>query len=101
MWGCVLPSTVGIRCIEFAIDYPLNYDIIPSTVTLNPELNAILGDLESGLSACYSACQMDWNWVFHQTFIVLPEATPSWVEIIPHPDNQLGMVEVGTCEPGY
>ena len=101
MWGCALPSTVGIMCIEFAIAYPLDYDIIPSTVTLHPNLVAVLGDLESGLSACYSACQMDWNWVFHQNIWVFPDASPAWVEIIPHPDNQLDLVMVVTCEDGY
>ena len=98
MWACALASANGIACIEFAISYPTDPNIIPDDVTLHPDIYMLIGDFESGAGACFTQCQYDWTWVFHQTFIILPGALPAWVEIMPHPE--LGSVNVGNCEPG-
>jgi hypothetical protein len=100
MWVCLLPSYLGTVCVEFAISYPDDPNIIhrPSDVTLHPYVHTTLGDLETGISVCYDRCQYLWTWVFHQEFILLPGYGPGWVDIVPHPYH--GQVLAANCEPG-
>jgi hypothetical protein len=97
MWIWCLPNDLGQICAEFAVAYPPN--VIQSTVTQNTAIISVtLGDLPSGMSVCYIACQWDWHWNFHQTCYVT-DPTPTHIEIIPHPDA--GVYQFATCEAGY
>ena len=97
MWIWFLPGVNGMICVEFAISYPEN--VIRSTVIQHPSISVVLGDLETGISACYPDCQTDWIWQYHQLLYVT-DSTPSWIEIIPHPEAY-GYVNVAPCTPGY
>jgi hypothetical protein len=97
MWIWTLPSMNGTICAEFAISYPPN--VIQSTRTDNTSIISVsLGDLPTGMSVCYIACQWSWHWCFHQLLYVT-DPTPTQAEIIPHPDT--GLVQLSNCEPGY
>lgn len=97
MWIWSLPSIRGQIRAEFMICYPAN--VIQSTVTWNdPIISVSLGDLPSGLSVCFIACQTDWFWIAHQIHYVT-DATKNHVEICPHPD--IGVYRFANCEPGY
>ena len=84
MWIWCLPSENGMICAEFAIEYPAN--VIPATVTQNPEINVTLGDLPNGVSTCFASgnCKYDWTWLFHQTLYFV-DLNPSQISIVEHP----------------
>ncbi len=97
MWILCHPSERGMMCAEFMISYP--GDIIPSTVTPNDAIISVaLGDLASGMSVCYKACQTTWHWNYHQTLFM---TTPNKVilEVVPHPDA--GAFQFANCLEGY
>jgi len=96
MWIWWLPSDKGIKAAEFQIIYPSN--VIASTVTVNPLVSAVLGDLSSGASAAFGDCQMAWVWT-HQQACYLTDMSPSVIQIVAHPTG--GGLNVATCEYGY
>lgn len=96
MWVWCRPNDLGMICSEFMICYPPN--VIQSTVTWSPEISVMLGDLPSGLSACYIVCQWEWMWVCYQ-LNYLTDTVPAFIEICPHPD--VGTYQFANCEPGY
>ena len=97
MWIWCLPPVEGQMCAEYRILYPAN--IIESTVTENGAIISVtLGDLGSGMSVCYLACQNSWNWCFHQLiYVTTAEATT--IDIIDHPDTD--NIEFANCLDGY
>jgi hypothetical protein len=96
MWVWLYPSSKGMICAEFMCCYPAN--IIQSTVTWSPELSVTLGDLATGLSACFVSCFWDWIWVAHQA-CYLTDTVPGFIEVCPHPD--VGVYQFANCDPGY
>lgn len=91
-----LPGDNGMLCAEFSVEYPEN--VIASTVTDNPGLSITFGDLDSGMSACFAACQHDWVWTHMQT-LILTDATPATIEIEAH--TGVGVYQFTNCEPGF
>jgi hypothetical protein len=96
MWIWCLPGDQGVFCNEFMISYPPN--AIQSTVTRNPIISVDLGDLGWGMSVCYTACQTDWFWNYHQLLWVT-DPSQTQCTIVAHPD--VGAVQIANCEPGY
>lgn len=98
MWVWCLPSTPGMICAEFAISYPGN--VVQSAITFPPPV--IIPEVfepETGVNACFTECQMQWTWAFHQTLFV-SDALPSYLEIIKHSDPSIEYIRFATCEPG-
>lgn len=100
MWVWCLPSERGMICAEFDISYPVN--VIQSTVTLNPELGIIIPDppYPEAFILCFVDCKWDWAWLFHQTLYVVDQ-TPTYIEIIKHPDPDIEHIRFANCEPGF
>ena len=97
VWIMCLPGSYGQICAEFMLCNPTN--VITSTVTWNtPLISVSLGDLDIGLSVCYTACQTDWHWIAHRLYYVT-DASQTMIEICPHPDT--GVYSFANCEPGY
>lgn len=95
MWIWCLPVQYEHLCAEFAIQYPSN--VIASTVTGNTALISVtIGDLQTGISVCYVGCQSYWYWLFHQSLWVIND-TPTWIEIITHPDPYIECVQFAPC----
>ncbi|UCF05492.1 MAG: hypothetical protein JSV33_00200 [bacterium] len=94
MWIYCLPSNLGMMCAQFMISYPPN--IIQSTVTTNPAVAVTQGTLDTGMSVCFQDCQWDWQWPFHQSLYVTDQ-TPTWIEIVKHPDPNVICVGFATC----
>jgi hypothetical protein len=97
MWIWCLPGMNGMICAEFAVGYPVN--VIQSTVTWNvPLISVSLGDIPSGLSVCFVACQYNWLWIAHQTcWVTSPEMTNMYIKA--HPEA--GVYQFANCLPGY
>lgn len=85
MWIWCLPSSYGLFCAEFRIDYP--EAITQSTVTKNTDIISVeLGDLASGWSVCFPECILDeWIWPAHQTLYVTDDSTPMEISVVEHP----------------
>jgi hypothetical protein len=100
MWVWCLPSERGMICADFAISYPVN--VIPSTVTYNPELGIIIPDppYPDGLSLCFQGCRWDWVWLFHRDLWVTDQ-TQTYIEIVKYPDPGVEHIQFANCEPGY
>lgn len=97
MWIWSLPGQNGQMCVEFSIIYPAN--LIQSTVTQNDDiLSVYLGTLADGMSACYTECQNDWHWIYHQTLYVTDPAA-GVLEVGPHPE--IGELQIASCLQGY
>jgi hypothetical protein len=96
LWIWCSPGLEGQICAEFKIGYPAN--VIQSTMTTNPEISVTLGDLATGMSACYVSCQWGWNWPFQQT-CYLTDTTPAFITIEAHPE--VGVYQFANCLPGY
>jgi hypothetical protein len=97
MWIWCLPGENGQICAEFAISYPPN--VIQSTTTKNlPLISVDMGDLASGWSVCYIACQWSWHWPAHQLLYVT-DPTKTHCEVVAHPG--VGAYQFANCEPGY
>ncbi len=95
MYVIALPSVDGLRCVEFAVDYaPESTNILPSQVTYNPIYTVALGDINTGLSVCYGACQTDWFYAMHQMIIVY-DRTMYTMSIQPH--SGTGHVYFASC----
>jgi hypothetical protein len=94
MYIYCLPSNLGMLCAEFMLTYPDN--VIQSTVTTNPEVSVTLGTLDTGMSVCFVDCHWDWICPFHQSLWVIDQ-TPSWIEIVKHPDPMILCVQFYPC----
>ncbi|HUV35399.1 MAG TPA: hypothetical protein VMX58_00485 [Patescibacteria group bacterium] len=98
MWVWCLPSDEGMICAEFAISYPGN--VVQSVITLLPPIIIPEGfEPETGVNVCFTECQVQWTWAFHQTLFV-SDASPSHLEIIKHSDPDIEYIRFATCEPG-
>jgi len=96
MWVWCLPGENGLSGAQFAIGYPSN--VIRDRIVYNGLLSSVQGDLPTGCSASFSACQWDWCWVAHQSiFINSPQQT--YLEVVAHP--ALGVFQFNNCQPGY
>jgi hypothetical protein len=82
VWIWCLPGENGLEGTEFAVGYPSN--VIRDRVTYNGSLSTIGGDLISGLSAHFDACQWTWVWVAHQALYV-SSVQQTYLEVVPHP----------------
>lgn len=97
MWIMCLPSFNGMLCAEFSIDYPLT-SVISGTITSNEALISVAqGDLDTGMSVCYIACQYDWNWCFHQTLYV-NGTDQVHCELVPHTAPEITELQFASCE---
>ncbi len=91
-----LPGSLGQMYAEFKLDNPAN--VFPGTATFNEVLISVtLGTLDTGVSACYIACQYNWHWIAHRTYMVT-SSVQSMIEIRPHPDTGLYFAN---CEEDY
>jgi len=96
MWIWCGPSVRGLYCAQFRILYPSN--VIPGILTPNDEIVEFsTGTLENGIGVCYSECQYDWHWNYHQA-MVLTDPSVSALIIAPHPD--IGTIDFLSCEGG-
>lgn len=96
MWIWCGPSVRGLHCAQFRILYPSN--VIPGILTRNDEIVEFsTGSLEDGIGVCYSECQYDWHWNYHQT-MVLTDPGVSAIMIAPHPD--VGSINFINCTGG-
>jgi len=86
MYIWCLPNVDGMRCAEFMIAYPADATVIPATVTQNPDLALVMGNLADGVSACYAVCVTEWNWVFHQT-IYVTGPNQNMIQIVENPQS--------------
>jgi hypothetical protein len=100
VWLWCLPGDGGMICAEFAISYPDN--VIQSTTTFSPLIFPPIDptDLETGVSLCFSACQVTWTWIFHQALWVTT-AEQTYVGLVKHTDPDIEAIQIATCEPGY
>lgn len=97
MWIFCLPSFYGMLCAEFAINYPSS-SVITGSITSNAAIISVAqGDLVTGMSVCYIACEYDWNWCFHQTFFV-NGTDQVYAELIPHGAPQITQLQFASCE---
>jgi hypothetical protein len=97
VWVWCLPGQNGMICAEFDLEYPSN--IIASTVTANPIIPPIVvPPPEGGYSLCFSSCQWDWIWIFHQALYVT-DSSQSNVEIVPCPCS--GAYQFANCLDGF
>ena len=100
MWIWALPGENGMKCAEFAIQYP-TAGIFAGTVTVNPGKSATLGDLPGGFSICYTECNWDWQWIAYQSIFVMV-GDPLVFEIIPSPIvYPLPVYQFANCNEGY
>jgi hypothetical protein len=96
MWIWCGPSVRGLHCAEFRILYPSN--VIPGVVTQNHDIiESSTGTLEEGIGVCYSECQYDWHWNYHQA-MVLTDGSVSALFAAPPPG--LGSIEFISCVGG-
>lgn len=79
-----LPRFDGSFCAEFMIDYPDDPSVIAATTTYDPTLTVVLGDLGTGVSACYGECKPTWFKVCTQ-LIVLQNANQNMIQVVDHP----------------
>ena len=95
IWIWFLPSINGSTEVDFAISYPSN--IIQSDKTKNMDLICVeVGDFESGYAVGFCSCERRWLWIAHQT-LYITDSTPSWVEIVKHPDPNVFCVQSWPC----
>lgn len=95
MWVWCHPSDNGLICAEFAVSFPPN--TITSTITWNPDITPVIGDIWTGVSVCFNNCYYDWVWPLHETIYVV-DPVPSVIEVIPYPEYGL---HFANCFPGY
>jgi hypothetical protein len=74
--------------------------MIPSTTNESTLIGVAEGSLDAGMSACYSNCQMGWQWSFYQECYVMAIDT-ACARIVKHPEPLVQCVQVATCEEGY
>ncbi len=77
-----LPSERGMKCAEFAVNYPTG--VFGGPVTESSFISGSLGDLASGMSVCFIDCQYYWIWTHKQTCMLMTEDSEV-MQIIPHP----------------
>jgi len=97
MYIWMIPSSTGIVAGEFQIVYPA--DVISSTVTTNPDITVVLGQLNTGISFAFGTCHMDWVWSHHQTCYVFSNAY-EFIQVAGDPASGTGP-QYATCEVGY
>jgi hypothetical protein len=97
MYVWMLPSSTGIIAGEFEILYPA--DVIASTVTTNPDITVVLGQLNTGTTFAFGTCHVDWVWSHHQTCYVFSNA-PEFIQVAGDPASGTGP-QYATCEVGY
>jgi hypothetical protein len=84
-------------CAEFRVRYTPS--LIQSEVTPNADIVSVsLGDLELGISVCYTTCQYDWHWIYLVNLFSTSPG-PGHAEILPHPDT--GLYQIANCLEGY
>ena len=93
VWIWCLPSTHGLKCADFSIGYPAN--ALRDRITTSPAISSSQGDLAGGYSVCFSACQVDWVWIAHQT-LYMTSSAPTYAEILPHP--AIGLYRLFNCD---
>ena len=97
MWIMCLPSVNGMLCAEFAISYPAS-SVITGSITSNTAIISVAqGDIATGMSVCYIACEYAWNWCFHQTFYV-NGTDQVYAELVPHGAPQITQLQFASCE---
>lgn len=79
-----LPRFDGTFCAEFMVDYPDDPTVIAATVTPDPTFTVVLGDLATGVSACYGECKIGWTKFFTQ-MIICQNANKNMISIVPNP----------------
>jgi len=96
MWVWCLPGENGLWGVEFAVGYPSN--VVRDRVTYNSQCAVILGDLFTGISVGFDACQWDWCWVAHQTLFV-NSLQQTYLEVVPDPGP--GVFQFFNCGEGH
>jgi len=97
MWVWCLPSTNGLKCAEFAVQYPARGILALEEVEYNTEFALRVGNLPSGVSACFADCQTAWVWFCRQTLWVRT-TTKAEIELAPHPC--CGEIRFASCAEG-
>ena len=77
------PGENGMNCAEFALESSTSSMVISSN-EWHPGLSVVLGDLASGVSACFLECQTDWVCINRVTMLNTI-AGPASIEIVRHP----------------
>jgi hypothetical protein len=79
-----LPRYDGTYCAEFMVSYPADPTVIAATVTPDPTFTVVLGDLATGVSACYGECKIGWTKLFTQ-MIICQNANQNIISIVANP----------------
>jgi len=96
LWIWILPSTHGVRAVEYRVKYPTM--VIFGSFIQNPAIIISLGSLNRGIIATYGECQTDWTWCHHQEIFSMT-TTPRYFSIGPHPLT--GLIQVAGCDEDF
>jgi hypothetical protein len=90
------PSSEGIFAVEFSVWYSeIVYE--RGSMTLNPEINLTLGEIETGWAATFADCQTDWVQVFRQRVFCNADNVPDGA-ILLGPSQVSQFMGVATCD---
>ena len=84
MYIWCLPSVNGQMCAEFAIDYTADAGVVKAAVTPSSHVSVALGNLDTGMSVCFTECQTEWHYAFTQALFINTSAKLAF-QIIPSP----------------
>ena len=84
MYIFALPSQDSTYCVELMLSYPADATIIGGPATWDPTMPVVMGDLATGVSACYAECKAGWLMVCSQ-MIITTSANQGIISILPHP----------------
>lgn len=96
MYIWCLPSVNGQMCAEFSIDYGGDPGLMKIAPVSAPHVSVALGELDTGMSVCFNACQTDWHWAFNQGIFVNTENKVT-VRVIAHPDPNIQTFQFANC----
>lgn len=95
VWVWFFTPELGVQAAEYMATAPAG--VIPSVVTTNPLITASLGDMWSGISVSFGACQNGWVWTQHAA-CYLTSASMMFLTIGPRPGVGL---QIASCELGF
>jgi hypothetical protein len=84
MYIFALPRADGTFCFEFMLDYPTEATIIATGESWDAAMPVVMGNLASGVSACYAECRTGWQMICTQ-LIITTAATQGVISVVPHP----------------
>ncbi len=85
MYIYCLPRADGTFCAEFMLNYPNDPTIITGAGNFDPAMPIVMGDLATGVSACYAECRTGWLMIASQ-LIITTSTNQGIISIAPHPE---------------